>query len=166
MMKVNTTWLRESSTQLRQLAKRIDRVLEQMAEIRRRLYDSGEMGGQLPEQIRKDYFKLGHQYETLLELANMLSEAAAQYERSERRNQMNWQDRMVDGLKEHFWHRWRQTHRPGALVIPEWVRRIFYRRPARWKNVLEISVIVAVECSETYQNLGLDRILVVGSPQE
>ena len=60
MMKVNTTWLRESSTQLRQLAKRIDRVLEQMAEIRRRLYDSCEMGGQLPEQIRKHYFKLGH----------------------------------------------------------------------------------------------------------
>lgn len=166
MMKVNTTWLQESSTQLRQLAKRIDRVLEQMAEIRRRLYDSCEMGGQLPEQIRKDYFKLGHQYETLLELANVLSEAAAQYERSERRNQMNWQDRVTDDVIERAGQRWRQTHRPGALVIPEWARRIFYRRPARWKKVLETSVIVAVECSETYQNLGLNRILVVGSPQE
>lgn len=166
MMKVNTTCLRESSAQLRQLAKRIDHVLEQMAEIRRRLYDSCEMGGQLPEQIRRDYFKLGHQYDTLLELANVLSEVAAQYERCERRNQMNWQDRMIDDWKERIWRRWRQTHCPGVLVIPEWARRIFYRRPARWKKVLETSVIVAVECSETYQNLGLNRILVVGSPQE
>lgn len=166
MMKVNTTWLRESSTQLRQLAKRIDRVLEQMAEIRRRLYDSCEMGGQLPERIQKDYFKLGHQYETLLQLANALSEAAAQYERCERQNQMNWQDQVVDGFKERIWRRWRQTHCPGALVIPEWARRIFYRYPARWKHIVDTSVIIAVECSETYQNLGLDRILVVGSPQE
>ena len=163
MMKVNTTWLRESSTQLRQLAKRIDRVLEQMAEIRRRLYDSCEMGGQLPEMILKDYFKLGHQYDTLLKLAKALSAAAAQYERCEQWNQIKRNGWDKDRLREILWPRIPST---GLLGIPEWMRRIFFYYPIRWKRNIFQKAIAPVECAAVFEKLELNRIIRVGDEQD
>lgn len=161
MMKVNVAWLHESSTQIFHLANRIDRVLEQMVEIRNKLYDSWDMGGQLPEAFLKTYWKIGKQYEALQALGRALYSAAEQYEHCERRNLMDWQARIADYLRRNDFSKFRI----GVLLIPEWQKRIF-SYPIRWERICARQKISTEECAEMFEKLELNRIIRIGDQQD